>query len=104
MPCRWYPSIPCSRFPGGAIPACLVTGLQGGLLGGLPAQGGLLLGGLLWGVCFGGLLLGGGGCGDPPKADGYCCEQYASYWNAFLLTFSVEPLLARPKMVMDATL
>ena len=21
----------------------------------------------------------------PPKADGYCCGRYASYWNAFLL-------------------
>ena len=22
---------------------------------------------------------------DPPPADGYCCGEYASYWNAFLL-------------------
>ena len=22
---------------------------------------------------------------DIPPADGYCCGQYASYWNAFLL-------------------
>ena len=22
---------------------------------------------------------------SPPSADGYCCGQYASYWNAFLL-------------------
>ena len=23
----------------------------------------------------------------PPQADGYCCGQYASYWNAFLFPF-----------------
>ena len=28
----------------------------------------------------------GGPGGDPP--DGYCCGQYASYWNAFLLCTS----------------
>ena len=22
---------------------------------------------------------------DTPRADGYCCRRYASYWNAFLL-------------------
>ena len=27
----------------------------------------------------------GGGVEPPPKADGYCCGWYASYWNAFLL-------------------
>ena len=32
MYCRWYPSMPCSRSPGGcAIPACLAAGLQGSL-------------------------------------------------------------------------
>ena len=25
--------------------------------------------------------------GTPPPADGYCCGRYASYWNAFLLSF-----------------
>ena len=47
---------------------------------------------LLWGVaCSEGLSAPGGallwgGCGNPPppKADGYCCGRYASYWNAFL--------------------
>ena len=34
----------------------------------------------------------GGGCipactEADPKPDGYCCGQYASYWNAFLLPF-----------------
>ena len=26
--------------------------------------------------------------GDP--LDGYCCGQYASYWNAFLLTYFLQ--------------
>ena len=59
-------------------------------------HGGLLKGGLLWGgassgvVWSRGCLLCGvpapeGVCEDPlPKADGYCCGRYASYWNAFL--------------------
>ena len=25
----------------------------------------------------------------PPPADGYCCGQYASYWNAFLLVTEI---------------
>ena len=61
----------------------------------VPALGGcLLLGGLLGGVCsqwggacsrgMGGSAPGWGVCGDPPKADGYCCGRYASYCNAFL--------------------
>ena len=71
----------------GGIPACLAAG--GGVLSqhalqvvsqhalqqGGSAPGG---GGLLWGAML----------GDPPplpKADGYCCGRYASYWNAFLL-------------------
>ena len=67
--------------------------------GGVPAQGGSAPGGGAWSgvVCSQGGLLwgvpgpGGRGCllqgvpgGDPPP-DGYCCERYASYWNAFLL-------------------
>ena len=44
------------------------------------------------GMCSGGCLLQGvpalGGVETPLKADGYCCGQYASYWNAFLLNTS----------------
>ena len=47
------------------------------------------------GVCSqGGSAPGGGACSGgvcvetPPKADGYCCGRYASYWNAFLFTLS----------------
>ena len=28
---------------------------------------------------------GGGGIVERTPLDGYCCERYASYWNAFLL-------------------
>ena len=42
MHCRWYPSMPCSRCPGG----CLVLG--GLLLGGVPAPRGCLLPGGVW--------------------------------------------------------
>ena len=70
MPCRWYPSIPCSRSQGVGIPACLGE------------------------VCSGRVCSGGSALGDvenplPPRwkeADGYCCGRYASYWNAFLFT------------------
>ena len=47
---------------------------QGGAaLGGVPAPGG-------W-VC---LCACSRGSPHPPPPDGYCCGQYASYWNAFL--------------------
>ena len=63
MHCRWYPSMPCSRG------VCS----WGSLLWGLPAPRGCL-------------LPGGCVCVDPPpKADGYCCGWYTSYWSAFLL-------------------
>ena len=26
----------------------------------------------------------------PPPADGYCCGQYASYWNAFLFSYKIK--------------
>ena len=59
-----------------------VPGLGGTCSQGVPGWGCLLPGGRC-------LLLGGWGAwsggmpgGDPP--DGYCCERYASYWNAFL--------------------
>ena len=65
--------------------------------GGVSAPGGVCLPGGVWsggvpalgGACFGGacsrrgcLLFGGAWWRPPP--DGYCCGQYASYWNAFL--------------------
>ena len=28
----------------------------------------------------------------PPPADGYCCGRYASYWNAFLLQWTIGDL------------
>ena len=31
------------------------------------------------------------GPGAPPKADGYCCGWYASYWNAFLFRGGFRP-------------
>ena len=61
---------------------------QGGLLlGGVPTPGGCSPGRSAsgGGACSkGGLLWKGGGVETPPKADGYCCGRYASYWNAFL--------------------
>ena len=74
----WYPSMPCSRSPGGCgIPACLAcfqAHTQGGSLGG-SGQGGLQAD--TQGVCSGGSalrgecllrggLLPGGVSGDPP--------------------------------------
>ena len=61
---------------GGSAPGvgCLVSGgaFSGGSALGVPVPGGLL-------------HVGGGGVWrPPPKADGYCCRRYASYWNAFL--------------------
>ena len=72
------------------------------------SQHALQQGGLLWGGClFQGGSAPGGVCSQgvpalggllpvgvpaprgsveppPPKADGYCCGRYASYWNTFL--------------------
>ena len=38
--------------------------------------------------------------GDPPGRDSYCCGQYASYWNAFLLVrhFKAETRLHSSRM------
>ena len=66
------------------------TGVCDSVHGGVPGPGGCLFTGgclVLGGACSGGGLLlapGEGGVpgGDPPN--GYCCGQYASYWNAFL--------------------
>ena len=65
---RWGGGIPACIA--GGIPACLAAGVFCSE-GGMPAPGG------------GCLLL--GGVETPLKADGYCCRQYASYCNAFLL-------------------
>ena len=96
---------------GGSIPACLAGfqahtqgGVEGSVHGGLqahtqggswgvwpgwsaprgvPAPGGAYPRGICsqgvpaWGVCSQG--------GVETPRDGYCCGQYASYWNAFLL-------------------
>ena len=81
--CRWYPSMPCSRSQGGAIPACIAGGIPACLAAGLQGKGsapvgvpgprgGLLLGDawsrgcLVWEVCPGGCLV------EAPR-DGYCC-------------------------------
>ena len=64
--------------------------------GGSAVGGGACSGGGRWGACSVGSALGGGGaCSGgalrpPPKADGYCCGRYASYWNELLLNFSVN--------------
>ena len=55
---------------GDAIPACLAEGSAGGCLGRGCAPRGYLV--------------------ETPPQDGYCCRQYASYWNAFLLQVSVH--------------
>ena len=99
MHCRWYPSMPCS---GGvlskhALQVVSQHTLQWGVLSqhalqvvsqhALQQGGGLLLGG----ACSRGVWR------PPPKADGYCCGRYASYWNAFLLNIShalcLQPVL-----------
>ena len=83
--------------PGGAWSrGSLVPGGSGPR--GVPGSGGCLVpeGGCL---ILGGLVLGGGGawsqgCLVESPPDGYCCGQYASYWNAFL---SVESLTLHEK-------
>ena len=85
----------------GGIPACLAAGLQGGAIsaciaGGIPACLAAGLRGVpaLGGACSqGGLLRGGSAPGEVLGGDhtrhGYCCGQYASYWNAFLLLMAL---------------
>ena len=48
----------------------------GACFGGVPAPG--------RGVPARGICSRGGGGGVETPRDGYCCERYASYWNAFL--------------------
>ena len=92
---RWYPSMPCSRSPGrkgspGPHPRKKWRGSgpgpqPRGKLRGIWSRGPALWGGTWsWGVPGpGGCLLWGCLVGTPQ--DNYCCEWYASYWNAFLL-------------------
>ena len=80
--------------PGGAWSreGCLVWGEE------YLVPGGLLPGGcLVPGVCSGersvpGGLLPGVAWWRPPSSpwDDYCCGQYASYWNAFLLFITIN--------------
>ena len=86
----WYPSMPgnrslgevCSKGecgPGGICSGGVCSWGGSGPRGSGPR-------GCPKGVWSGGCLLRGGllcYLGDPPKADGYCCRGYASYWNAF---------------------
>ena len=59
------------------------------------------------GVCLlpGGCLLRGRVWRPPPKADGYCCGRYASYWNAFLFSicFSILHIERRRKLAQKVT-
>ena len=48
------------------------------------------------GVCF----LKGVPGGDPPR-DGYCCVQYASYWNAFLYFVLISHYSSFSKRIKD---
>ena len=104
MHCRWYPSMPCSR--GGWYPSmpCRFPGPHpGGKLRGLargapgPHPRGKLRGlqAHTWGVSRPtpegisrptprGCIPACTEADNPPPPDGYCCRQYASYWNAFL--------------------
>ena len=75
---------------------CLVLGVPG--LGGLPGWGSLVPGGAWSGGTWsqGGTWSGGGLVSQhalrqtpPPQRDGYCCERYASYWNALFFNSSL---------------
>ena len=71
----WYPSMPCRSpgpHPGGKLRGLAWGGLQAHTWGSLQAH--------TWGVSQHALRQ-----TRPLPADGYCCRQYASYWNAFLL-------------------
>ena len=81
----WYPSMPCSRSPGGGWHALQVF---------RPTPGGVsrpTLGRGLQAHTRGSPGPHLRGCipacteADPPPPDGYCCGLYTSYWNAFLL-------------------
>ena len=83
MHCRWYLSMPCSRSPGDAIPACIAGGIPACLTAGL--QGGLLLGDLL-----------GGGCLVEDKPPGrLLLRAVLSYWNAFLFYLSFSMITSK---------
>ena len=40
---------------------------------------------------------------EPPTVDGYCCGQYASYWNVFLLLqkFTIQFVMIFLKLLMS---
>ena len=108
MPCRsrglWYQSMPC-RSPG-PHPRGKLRGLAWGVS--RPTSRGS------WGVWPGVSrpTLGGGlqahtrgrvyqhALIQTPSADGYCCGQYASYWNAFLsdIIFPDWPKIPGPRL------
>ena len=82
-----YPSMPC-RFPG-PLPRGKLRGIwPGGSPGPHPR-------GKLRGIWSGGV--------ETPR-DGYCCRQYASYWNAFLFlsVFGVELAVNKNTFQWDA--
>ena len=80
MHCRWHPSMPYNRSPGGVVPGLGVSAPRGLVWGGLVA------GGCAWagGSAPGGLVSQYPLRQTPPGRDGYCCGRYASHWNAFL--------------------
>ena len=66
---------------------CLSTGGVCLVHGGVWFRGGAWSWGGAWsrGVCSRGVVSQHALRQTPPGRDGYCCGQYASYWNAFLL-------------------
>ena len=88
IPCRWYPSMSC-RSPGGVSQHTLEVS-RPTPKGELERSGQKRVGGRPQAHTGEGSPdpHPGGGCipacteTDPP-ADGYCCERYTSYWNAF---------------------
>ena len=81
----WYPTMPC-RSPG-PHPRGKLRGLAWGR--GLQAHTGVGWGGFLQAHTGGGEGWVSPGPAPPPTPDGYCCGRYASYWNAFLLSFVI---------------
>ena len=91
----WFPSMPC-RFPG-PHPWGKLRGLARGVSRSTPGRGvsrptpgrGVsrptprrgLQAHTRGGVCV-------PACTEADPPDGYCCGQFASYWNAFLLLFT----------------
>ena len=114
--CEGYVFTSVCHFVHGGVSRSIPSGTLGGLAGGSPGPypGGTLRG--LPGVVHGPIQREGvgesgwgspGPCGGlvsqhelrqtPPPADSYCCGRCASYWNAFLLVWSVKSHLIRGK-------